>query len=322
MFSPKADAPLNVHVPGPAEDRPSWMKVGVITAIGFIAGIAWPRVAGVRLGPSVPETSSSAVASAAPESPSPAAPSQPAAVSAAAPVVVSAPAVAEPSAAAAAPAGSSVVLSVGHGAVFACKTAEGEPLKGSACGTLPGFDSLVMPRLRKLADCPEAAGASGTLHLIVHPDFGRGSVGVELGRGQGVSSAEALLACAKSDVASASLTGVAHDNPRYSVSYRVSFGAGGAALAASGATASARGETAPAPSHGQRAADDVAADGEVQVAWEVAVVRDAPKTGKVLARLPRGSTVRVGPIKDGWYPVKYGDGFSAEGWVYRGALGK
>jgi hypothetical protein len=63
-------------------------------------------------------------------------------------------------------------------------------------------------------------------------------------------------------------------------------------------------------------------DEEAPVVWEVALVRDAPKTGKVLARLPRGSTVRLGPVRDGWYPVKYGDGFAAEGWLYRGAVGR
>jgi hypothetical protein len=59
-----------------------------------------------------------------------------------------------------------------------------------------------------------------------------------------------------------------------------------------------------------------------QVEWEVALVRDNPKTGKVIARLPRGSQVRVGPVKDGWYPVTYGSGYSSEGWVYRGAIGR
>lgn len=59
-----------------------------------------------------------------------------------------------------------------------------------------------------------------------------------------------------------------------------------------------------------------------QVEWEVALVRDSPKTGKVIARLPRGSQVRVGPVKDGWYPVAYGNGYSSDGWVYRGAIGR
>jgi len=51
-------------------------------------------------------------------------------------------------------------------------------------------------------------------------------------------------------------------------------------------------------------------------------VRDAPKTGKIIARLPRGTTIHVGPVKDGWYPVKPGSGFAGEGWVFRGAIGR
>jgi hypothetical protein len=59
-----------------------------------------------------------------------------------------------------------------------------------------------------------------------------------------------------------------------------------------------------------------------QVEWDVAIVRDAPKSGKVVARLPRGTTLRVGLPKDGWWPVKYGDGYTNDGWVYGGAIGR
>jgi hypothetical protein len=45
-----------------------------------------------------------------------------------------------------------------------------------------------------------------------------------------------------------------------------------------------------------------------------------PRT--LVARLPRGTKVKVGTSKDGWYQVKYGDGFANEGWLYRGAIGR
>jgi hypothetical protein len=207
---------------------------------------------------------------------------------------------------------------VGHGAVFACKTADGDSLKANACGTLPGLDNLLVPRLRMLAQCSDPAAASGVLHLIVHPDFALGNVGVELGRGQGVSDPEPLLACAKNDLAGTTgLAAIPHDNPRYSVSYRVTFGAAGTA----GPSESTHPDGAPVPSaHAPRSSD--AADGTAEVVWEVALVRDAPKSGSVIARLPRGTAVRLGAVKDGWYPVRYGDGFSGDGWVYRAAVGK
>jgi hypothetical protein len=62
--------------------------------------------------------------------------------------------------------------------------------------------------------------------------------------------------------------------------------------------------------------------GTAQVIWEVAIVRDSPRTGQVLARLVRGTKIRLGSGEDGWYSVKYGSDFSSEGWVYRGAIGK
>jgi hypothetical protein len=327
MFSPKADAALSVRVPSEADDRPSWMKVGVIAAIGFIAGVVWPRVAGVRLGPAVPESAS--VSAAAPPSAEASPPNPPErapraieteqAVSAPAAVVASA---VQPASNAEPPASASAsgAVTVGHGAVFACKTVDGESLKGAACGAVPGLDALLLPRLRKLADCPEASGASGVLHLIVHPDFARGAIGVELGRGQGVSSPEPLLACARTDVAGANLSSLSHDNARYSVSYRVTFGAGDAPAASSASRVDATPSApTPRPSH---TPEEATPEGTAQIVWEVALVRDAPKTGRIVARLQRGSSVRVGAVKDGWYPVKYGEGFAADGWIYRGALGR
>jgi len=159
-----ADAPLSVEVPPAGADHPSWGAVGVITAIGFVVGVAWPRLAGVRLGPSVPEAPASAVAAP--------------------------PSAALPPAVAAVPAPS-------------------------------------QPAPQPPAPAPTALAA--------------------------------------------------------------------------------------APGTGQAA---------VEVSWEVAIIRDAPKTGKILARLPRGTTIHVGPAKDGWYPVKYGEGFASDGWVYRGAIGR
>jgi hypothetical protein len=304
MFSRKADGPLTVQVPGPAEDHPRWGRVGVITAIGFVIGVLWPRLAGVRLGPSVPEAANPVASAAAPPVET-AAPAPPAPASAVVPAAVVTPA----PPASAAPA---VNLTVGHGVVFACKTADGDSEKGADCGALPGLDGLVMPRLRKLAECPDAVGANGKVHFVVHLDFARGGVGIDLGRGHGVSSPDALLACAKTDIMGLSIGGVPHDNPKYSVAYTLTF-AGPAGATPSGT---------PSGTTSGRAGGDAAGEGSAQVIWEVAIVRDAPKTGKVIARLQRGADLHLGAPKDGWYPVKFGDGFTSDGWVYRGAIGR
>jgi hypothetical protein len=276
--------------------------VGVITAIGFLVGVAWPRIAGVRLGPSVPEGPASPSVASAPAPPSAAPPESVAATAAysTVPAVASSP----PPAAPAPPPPPSVT--VGRGIVFACRTAEGESLKGADCGSLGGLDGLVASRLRKLADCTDAAGLNGKVHLVLHIDFPRGGLSVDLGRGHSIASSDAILACAKADMTGLALTGVSHDNPRYSVAYTVTFGGGGPAAAGGSPTHS-----------GVDGADDKA-----QVVWEVAIVRDAPKTGKVIARLQRGTELHLGAARDGWYPVKFGDGFASDGWLYRGAIGK
>ncbi|HEX4627302.1 MAG TPA: SH3 domain-containing protein [Gemmatimonadales bacterium] len=234
-----------------------------------------------------------------------------------APVVLTAPARAPVTSAAVAPPGG-VRVSVARGAVFACKTPSGDTLRSSECGSLPALDGVVLPRLRRLGDCPEAAAAAnGKLRLVVRADFTRGSIGVELARDHGVPSAEPLLTCAKAALNSATLEGIAHENARYSVAYTVTF------ATSSGSSPAAMPASAPeeSPPPVARSAPE-SADGTAQVEWEVAIVRDTPKTGKVVARLPRGTPLRVGTARDGWYPAKYGDGFASDGWVYRGAIGR
>ena len=304
----KADGPLTVHVPSPGQDRPSWLGVGVVAAVGFVVGVAWPRLAGVRLGPSVPDSPAASASESAP-SPSLGAPTPPRvapAVPAALPQPVAPSSASSPPAVAAPAPAASLRVSVAHGAVFSCKTAGGESLKGADCGSLPGLDGVVLPRLRRLADCPDLAGTSAKVHLVVRADFAHGTLAAELGHDRSAPGAAPLLACAKSALASATVDGVSHENPRYGVAYVVTLGAPPAAADTAGAA-----PAAAAPS-----------DGTAQVEWDVAIVRDAPKTGKVLARLQRGTPLHIGSSKDGWYPVKYGDGFASDGWVYRGAIGR
>ncbi len=50
----KADPPLTVHIPTRDDDHPSWMRVGIIAVVGFAIGVAWPKLAGVKLGPNAP----------------------------------------------------------------------------------------------------------------------------------------------------------------------------------------------------------------------------------------------------------------------------
>src|SRR5262245_976073 len=109
MTKPAGDAPLRVEVPTTQEDRPAWVKVGVIAVVGFVVGIAWPRLAGIRPGPSSPaEAASAAAASASAGARAPEGSSAPATLSVATPAASTAPA---PSASAAPTGAPNVTLS-------------------------------------------------------------------------------------------------------------------------------------------------------------------------------------------------------------------
>jgi len=174
VSSSGSQAPL-ITVPSKADDQPSWARVGVIAAIGFLVGVAWPRLAGVRLGPSLPEGAATAVG------------------------------------------------------------AEARPAESAA---LPAPQPLAAP----LAPASPPLSTVATAVAAVSPEPERSA------------SADRLK---------------------------------------------------PA-----------------LIKWDLALVRDSPKTGRVVARLPRGAAVRLGPPSEGWFPVKYGDDFASDGWLYRGAIGR
>jgi hypothetical protein len=296
------DSPLAVDVPRAAQDRPSWVKVGVIAAVGFGIGVLWPRIAGVRLGPSAPgDAPPAAVSPAAAPRPETPAPDRAPAVLASAPS-----ASAIPSAAASAPTAGPPHVVVSRGAVLGCKNDEGEALKGGACGALAGFDAIARPRLAHLRECSAAEGATGKLSVTFGLDFKGNRINVEIGRST-VPNLESISGCVKQNFAGVSLGAIDHDHPRYTVSYNATLGppeAGAATPSATGSTPT----SIDAPT--------------ASVVWEVAIVRDAPRTGQVVARLQRGTKVRVGQTQDNWYRVRYGGGFTSEGWVYRGSIGR
>jgi hypothetical protein len=128
------------------------------------------------------------------------------------------------------------------------------------------------------------------------------------GKSTTVENKDSLEQCLRESLDRVSVNAVAHDNPLYSVFYSVTF--------------------TPRDSAGGASAASLAVDQDVggpqtaQVAWEVAIVRDSPRTGSVIGRLQRGTRVRVGNGQDGWFKVKYGADYGSEGWVYRGAIGK
>jgi hypothetical protein len=309
----RKDAPLAVDIPSAERDRPAWVKVGVIAAVGFVVGVAWPRVVGVRLGPSAPGESSASATAAGGR-----APDAPPASVAAAKTTPAVPASPPPPAVKAPPPPPQVT--VARGVVIACKSTEGEAKKGKECGSLNGLDGLVTPRVKKIATCSGLEGVTGKLAFVATADFGATRLSYEIGKGSTVANMDAVTSCLKTSVHGVSPAGIPHEHARYTVSYAVTLAPG---LETTPPPPSAvTPDPAPPPPKPEEPKVEAPASGEAAVAWDVALVRDVPKTGQVVARLTRGTKVKIGAMKDGWYSVKFGDDFKSDGWVYRGAIGR
>ena len=294
-----------VQIPAPGADKPSWLRVGAFALVGFAIGVAWPKLAGVRLGPAAPAEAVSAVAASR------------AAEMASASASANAPASTAPVASAPPPPAANVSVTVGHVAILSCKTEDGESLKGKDCGWLTGLDPLIQTRLKRLAQLPATAENPGKLNVILGLDFKNNRISVESGKSSTVKDVESLKAFIAGEVKSMSLKPVDHQHERYSVLYVVNI-TNGAEAAPSGSSTNATPSGNATPTQPQAALPE----GQAAVAWETAIVRDAPHTGAIVAHLPRGTKVEVGSSEGGWYKIKFGPSFSSEGWVYRGAIGK
>jgi hypothetical protein len=298
------DASGSVHIPTPAEDKPSWIKVGIVAAIGFAVGVVGPRVAGIRLGPNAPgeskktvEAPPAAITESKVEAQPPLPPPTP---------VPSAPTVPPTSGS------NSPRIAVSRGTLLSCRTEDGETKKGhKQCGALPAFETVATGRLKRLGDCPASKGAEGKLKAVLTLDFEKEKIDVSVGKTSTAGNLDTFGMCLRMSFDKVSLANVAHEHARYTLLYNVDFvPREGSDAGVERSLTSASGVNNP--SLVPRA----------QIAWEVAIVRDAPRSGKLVARLPRGTEVQVGAGQEGWFKIRYGEGNANEGWVYRGAIGR
>ena len=324
----QSERPLTIEVPPAHKDKPPWVKVGVIAAVGFVIGIAWPRLAGVHIGPNAPsETAAAASAAAAHGGRAPDAP--PASVSAK--LGMPAPSAAPPPSAPAAPVGAAAppVIVVARGMVLSCVTSDGEKKKGRDCGGVPGIDEIVRPRMKKIANCSGIEGQTGKFSLTANADFVSGRFYYDVNKASStVQNFDAVVACLKTGFHNTAVVATPHEHAKYTVVYTAQLTAPEPEKAVARADKDAKDtkaktepEEKPAPEKDKPSAPS-ATTGEAEVSWDVGLVRDSPKTGALVSRLPRGTKVKVGASKDGWYQIKFGDNFATEGWVYRGAIGR
>jgi hypothetical protein len=331
----RRDAPMSVEIPEPGADRPLWGKVGLVAAAGFVIGVAWPRLTSTRIAPSPPadnvsapeptpnassaasslvNTRAAAVSSksakggfavdnvATATAPPKVAPTSLAATAAAAPSEAVTASQNTPNAAPRAAANGHEPM-VGTGYVLRCRDDQQDV---ADCGAFQ-FDGVAVPRIKALARCPAAKGASGKLSLGFDLDFRAKSVHLLLGKSTNLprDMADALVHCAEPAFEPGTLAGLAHDHHQYTVFYSARFGEGAPTQAAAEKPPVAN----PAP-----AMDN----GSAFIAWDVALLRETPRSGAIVERLLKGAKVKVLGHDGNWFNVQYG---TFRGWVYREAIG-
>jgi hypothetical protein len=304
----KVDRPLRVQIPSPGADQPLWSRVGVIGVAGFVIGVAWPRLAGVAIGPSVPADLAAKIEASPSSSASAHASAKP---SAAAPV---ASATAAASAAPEAPpaASSSELVVVGAGRIVKCWDKRDK--KVDDCEKLV-FDPVAVKRLRELSKCPAAVGAEGKMVVGIQVDFRKKAVvvkRVKKGSTLPSSTLTGIAKCATRAFGDAPLDEVPHKRRHYVLEYPLTFYPPG--KHPDGA-ADGGGDGEPAAGSTTSAAD---ASGTAVVAWDTAPIRKEPKDGAVVTRIVRGTKVKILGKQGDWYKV---EASSKVGWVYRGAIG-
>ena len=296
----KAERPLQIDIPGPTESRPIWSKVGIVAAVGFVVGIAWPRLAGVHVGPSAPsdarpvEVASSA--SAAPGSPA----VSPSGAPSAAPS-------AEP-----APSGATIV--VGPGKIQRCFDKKGK--KQESCGELQ-IDHLVVPKLKQLTKCASAQGLDGKVNIGFEVHFEKKEVHVTRGKKTSIpgSTVQGLVQCAAQEMANLPLEEVPHKLARYTLAYQLTFYKPGTGPGEDPKAADK--DDGDEKAAGQTTSE-TGVTGTATVSWDTALLRKEPKDGEVVARLVRGTRVKLVGRQNDWYKVESGNKL---GWVYRGSIG-
>ena len=302
----KTARPLKIDLPTPADERPVWSKVGIIGAVGFVLGVAWPKLAGVKVGPNVPgdlKPQTELAASAGPVT------------SAAAPPGSAAP---TPSAAPAAPAAPEApsnkeTVGVGPGKITKCWDKKNK--KVPDCGELL-LDPVAVPKLTALAECPSAVGLAGKVSVGLEIDFEKKEVHVVKGKKEKTSIPSSTVAgivqCAARAFANVPLEDVPHTFRHYTVAYGLTFYPPGKAPE----------EAEEKPAEGEEAAgsttSEAGANGSALVSWDTALVRKEPKDGEVVVRLVRGTKVKIVGRRNDWYKIEAG---AKTGWIYRGSIG-
>jgi len=277
--------------------------VGIIAVVGFAIGIAWPRLAGVKLVPSVP-VPPSAEASARELTGAPLEAKTPEADPSGRPAAAAAPAPPDK------PPGERLLVSDVQ--LASCRNEHGK--RAQACDRID-FDRVAREPLRALAACPGTEDAVGVMSLGFELDFEADKIkSIHTGKSTSLEQerADRLLDCAKKQFANVSLAGIAHEQAAYTLFYRIEL---------LGSPGSGKPTADAAPNGGSGGDQGTPASGRATVSWDVALVRSAPaRDGEVRARVLSGTRVIVTGKSGDWFRIKY-DAKGNQGWVYRTSIG-
>ncbi len=243
----------------------SYRVFAIIAAAGFVVGVVWPRLSGVKLVPEAPIEEARGLEEAnADAAPSAVAPAEPEARQLT----------------------TDDLLEIGEPEITSCRDAQGKEKKG--CDPID-LDERLHPALRALGDCPGGKGAFGTLSLGFDVDFEQKAVtNVKSGRSTDMpaTAVSELLRCAKQSLSTIPLDAVKHAEPSYTLFYRLRFKTPEAALS---------NESGIVPANGQ-------ADVRWQTAL---IRDEPERGGKVRERVLSGARLLVTGRKGEWYRVKY-----------------
>jgi hypothetical protein len=290
----------HIELPPPEADQPAWGKVGVIAIVGFVIGVAWPRLAGISLGPNPPaDAPRLAVTTAATPSASARMTATPTADASGKPIALM-------NTTGAAGALNEQTVVVGQVEISRCRDAKGKTVP--QCDAI-AVDPLLVPRLKDLAKCPSAIGLTGKVAVGVELDFKAKTLKVQRAKAKlPRTTLDGLTRCVEQKFSGVSLDDLAHEQARYSLSYNVDFFPPGHSPDAESEKPKTT-DTAPAtPAEAKTG----------KVAWNSCQVRDAPRNGNVIGKLAKGTEIKLLEQKDGWWRVPYGD--KGEGWIFGGAL--
>jgi hypothetical protein len=303
----KSDRPLQIDIPRPGDETPAWSKVGIVAVVAFAVGILWPKLLGVKIGPGVPgeahgiaDASGRAAAATAPSSSPSMAPS------------------AAPSSSAAAAAANAELVVVGASKVNKCFDKKDK--KVEECDKL-AFDPVASKKLKDLSSCPSALGLEGKMLLGFDLKFDKKEIEVvkpKKGNTLPSSTVKGIAECAAKEMQSVALEDIAHKHRRYSLTLELTFFPPGKHPEAASAEGADADDEKSGKDQAAEGKDAESASGSATVSWDTALLRKEPKDGDVVARLVRGTRVKIVAKDKDWFKVEHG---GKTGWIYRGAVG-